>query len=266
MTTIAQKRRGDRAMDPADHADYALFSWFRCYRYDPHFCAALESLATEHHDDFLLVMDDGWYQRYTARNVVDPRAERCITAVQQFECAWLLDLLSNGRGDTAIWEWMKARFQRVSFPDWLNVPQDDDWPPQFFGNAAAVRFRNNAEPDIERAEDGQPIVRLGARSWDPRTEGPAEARARLMRESQKQIAAEMDRIARAYEECGWVMEDTKDASHQYPGWAYRRWVKREHFSAIADSAGVAPESVRLRTNEFAKRIGFEFPRTRLREL
>jgi len=256
MTTVSKKRRRDLALRADTRADFQLLVWFGYYSRDDDFCTGLEALAQEHHDILPLAMDDGWYREYRSQDVEDSRVEQFIAGVEKFARKWSLDRLIDGRGVSALWLWMKARR--------LNSA----WPARYFGNSTPPRHVNATRPDIQRNDQGVPVLEFGSGLWDPHAELISDARERLEQESKQRIAAELDRIATAFEAADWTKKDTKTEAHKYPGWAYRRWIHQEECEDIAASEPAekrpAARTVQDRTNEFAHEIGFNFPKTRRR--
>ncbi len=130
----------------------------------------------------------------------------------------------------------------------LRKSHDLTWEPSYFGSD---------DGSLPTAPDGN--IRIDAFQDPARLEiEPRDAmEARLRLRFEREMKDALDQRGAAYERVGYNRGDTENEVPKYAKWTYRRFVQGEHFKDIAEADSAAAESVRLRTNEFAKAIGFE---------
>ncbi len=128
-------------------------------------------------------------------------------------------------------------------------------------------------------EKREPVVQVNVVDyWQPLLDPPAVFKARMMKESERQIDEGMDRLMPMFREADYVFEDTKTAWSNHARWLFRRVAYRESCDAIAaheqheiivrDEKGKPKkakinyhaDSIRKPTKALADAIGIKIPR------
>ena len=101
--------------------------------------------------------------------------------------------------------------------------------------------------------------------WKWFSESPGDAKARLSAEAKQIIEREIDRIAHAMEQEGYIFPPSRDEEMKHLRWLYRRVTKRVSCRDIAQSEGhdTSSEYVQKVTKARADEMGITIPRPRV---
>ncbi len=172
-------------------------------------------------------------------------------AVRRFAGQWGLDRLPSDLGYRALHEWLCC---------WLC---NSNHATTDFGRISSGLVAQDTPPDMIFTERGIALpvcVDLGP--WRFRSERPAEAKARLYVEAERQINTEIDRLAVRLEAGGrFIFPQDHEELEKHLVWLYRRLAYR---ASVADITGkaYAERTVRQQTDRDRKTLGISsFPRS-----
>lgn len=266
------KRKSYPAVLPWREQGDLLTLYFGCYIADEAFTTALIGLAEDNRDAIGCVdVAAHWWNLKAAqrRKALPPDVERYTNNLGAFVKDWKLDCLSQQRGYQAVmwWCWLKCRNLSLPAESFISSATVGGMVPSVGEKVVTktmLRDMEGTEFEYEGYDIRPPTIHITLESpWEAQYESPAAIYERLMRECSEQIAVQLKRWCQEYLAVGYIFQDTKTEPGKYAAWTYRR-IGGEHFEDIAEKEFVAAESVRLRTNEFAKAIGLSLPRTRRR--
>ncbi len=260
-----RKRRTPRRPAPAvvarEERNRLTRAWLDVYASDSDFLVALESLA-DAHKTVVAELDELAYARgwratgLTWRELTDWPAELgeqpsavCDyrAAIRDFAARWSLHLLPDNQGFSALVDYCFARHV-------------DAAPARKF--AATVQSQPFA---IKRLVPCSVSISL-ADLWDPTQETKSEAKARLGALLGDLLDAELERVARAHEDAGYVFSDTKNAERRHLEWLYRKQVKGETNEDLASESnrskpdGRSEKAILDEIRTVAAALGIPIPR------
>jgi hypothetical protein len=264
------KRKTHPAVLPWRKQGDLLRLYFDCYIADEGFAKALVHFSENNRNGIALAGDmPSWVDLKSFRRSRSPDVRQYIDNLQAFATTWKLDCLSWCRGYDAVLHWCYVKYMNPGTPieSFISGAGAGGEVPSvgervYHTQVLKDPFGNEHESQGFNIE--LPTIRIAVEStWEARRESPAAIYDRLMRECGEQIVPQLMRWYQEYLAAGYLFQDTETEPGKYASWTYRR-IRCEHFKDIAVNECVAAESVRLRTNEFAKAIGLSLPKTRRR--
>ena len=258
------KRRPQVAKRATRRQQDATLYLLRRYDHDPQFVATVATLIEHHGDSVAWIAEQrlSWEAvayRSTRHDVVAlcsglPAYRDDVVALA---IDWGLSRIPEDRGLIALHSWM------------VNWPNAGEPLSGLGGGLMWMHFCD--------APDGAIHIELVDR-WDPEDEPIGDhtervperllplydyqvnvtslgAKGRLLRRCEALIDAELDRIARAYEQDGFMFEDTAHRRDWHMQWLYERLAHRRPVRHIADAAGVSEGAVRKETERLKNDLG-----------
>ncbi len=268
-----------------EHESFHLTCVFlNCYGHDPGFERELLAFYEQHHATIAVAPLVWEIVRFQTAHDGTASLRAYADGLMHFSQRWRLDrfigepvelalhIYPDGNGYEALHGWCSRKARVPAYPVaqfGLHIHGGGGFAPQI----GEVTHRNEivlACPDgttkTVMHEEREPIIRVSVVDyWQPLLDPPPVVKARMLEECTKQIDEAFERLMPMARDAGYVIGDTKTEIGKYASWAYRRFVKDEYFKDIARADFAADESVRLRTNEFAKAIRFSPHRTRRRD-
>lgn len=188
------------------------------------------------------------YLRYHSSDTPDVSA--FYSEMQALAKRWLLDKFDGGYGLDALHSWLRSYHDsggRASV--------------QSFGEWTFVTIIDSVIPSI-----GEPIRVAIEAKWRAHLESRSEIRERLIRECERQIDSQLSPIEEQYKLSAFRFPDTEPMIDDYVNWAFRRFIRQEDYRDIAATVHRSEGTVRNKTTELARLIGFNPPKTRKRTI
>jgi hypothetical protein len=227
-----------------ERAGSALRACVHHYASEPAFQAALLALYARHcagREPFLACLRSLWDVNDLAHRTHGQWADEYLAALSDLACEWGLHRLRPLAGQA------KCRFIASEGAElihgWcsyraLGRLQGFDCPPEYFISGVSA---GGGRPDIGEVvsteilaaqlpdqvtvyikdERHEPLIHVQVQGrWDPREEPKADAKMRLLAEAERQIEAELERIAKEAENLGYEFPDTSPRAAQHLRWLY----------------------------------------------
>ncbi len=241
------RRRPLPAVVPDEQRNALLLDWLGIYANDPEFRQELEQLFDTHVDTIRRVMDAGnddepWSSLRVAAPYV-PALVDYVNALNGLVTRWKLHLLPDDVGYYAVHSFFVRRLQDGSASEAFTGPHlsrffmfRKDLDDYFFDASFPVAFF---------PETDETLTIVHSDTWHTSRESQKDARDRILKEITKRLDQELDRIAVAHEEAGYVYPDTAPERRKYLRWLYMKDVLARSTKDIADAeaAGDDPRIV-----------------------
>ncbi len=251
MGTPSRARRSKRrplpAVLPDEQRNALLLDWLDNYASDLQFRTALQQFADHHAETIQHVidaetdLDEPWsILRVKGQGTALPGYS---DAVKDFVTHWQLHLLPDQFGYYAVHSFCMRRRRDGSGPEAFTGPQLS----QFFifkkdYNDASFEapFRMSFYPEVDAT-----LTITHTDTWQTSRESQKEARTRILKEIIRRLDRELNRIAVAHEDAGYIFADTAPERRKYLRWLYMKDVLARSTKDIADAeaAGDDPRIV-----------------------
>jgi hypothetical protein len=217
----------------AERADLTR-EWLRIYAGDEGFREQLLQLAVQHAITIQHLLDRSDDANTWPILRVSNQHASLLTAfaaaLVDFTAEWQLHLLPKRRGIQAVHtfclEHIRIEIGPQQFAE-LYAFDYNDWPTDLDIDDFTIDWFMSPEK----------ILNLGIAMWDPTTERPTDARARIRAEVERRIDAELERIIREHEQAGYAFAKTRSEHQKYLQWLYWKLVQGKSNDEIAELAG-----------------------------
>ncbi len=238
----ARRRRPAPAATPAEIQAQLIDQWLGLYASDPEFrhgrdgktglerFADEQALAVKHIIGLYGDENPGGYISWRRPSLgglePTPMVANYVRNVETFTTLWNLHLLPSHRGAAAVHAYCLARYR-------------DGTEPQYFGVGASQYL-----PFPQQVLD--PRLTITHRdSWKPTDEAIRDAKVRILKALERQLDAELERIAAEHERGGFDFRDTSSQQRRHLWWTYQNVVMGRSTAQIADAEALDERDARF---------------------